>query len=94
MGSYAKLIFLNGGLKDFIVQDIYVPDGQILGHVDPSWPIQTAFKHGFWKLRDSNWDPDFPTASKQIQWFFEKGGEKPVDGLIAINLSTFLLNFI
>ncbi len=87
MGSYAKLIFLNGGLKDFIVQDIYVPDGQILGHVDPPWPIQTAFKHGFWKLRDSNWDPDFPTASKQIQWFFEKGGEKPVDGLIAINLS-------
>lgn len=86
MGSYAKLVFANGGLKDIAVQDIYVPDGQIIGHVDPPWPIQTAFKHGFWKLRDTNWNPDFPTTSKQIQWFFEKGGEKPADGLIAINL--------
>lgn len=86
IGSYAKIKFKNGGMQDIIVQDIYVPDGQLKGHVDPPWPIQAAFKQGWWKLRDSNWDPDFPAAAEQIQWFFEKGGEEKADGLIALNL--------
>lgn len=85
MGSYAKITFKKGGIKNLTIQDIYVPDGQLKGHVDPPWPIQTAFKQGWWRLRDSNWEPDFPTASQQIQWFFEKGGEEKADGLIAIN---------
>lgn len=86
IGSYAKLKFVNGSLKDFIVQDIYVPDGQISGHVDPPWPIQQAFQQGWWRLRDSNWELNFPTAAKQIAWFFEKGKEEKADGVIALNL--------
>lgn len=86
MGSYAKIKFSGGGLADFQVQDIYVPDGQLKAHVEPPWPIQLAFQQGWWRLRDANWEPDFPTASQQIAWFFEKGGEEKSDGLIAINL--------
>jgi len=86
MGSYSKLKFVNAGLLHIKVQDIYVPDGQLKAHVDPPWPIQTAFQQGWWKLRDSNWEPDFPLASEQISWFFEKGGEEKNNGLIAINL--------
>lgn len=85
MGSYAKLEFKDGGLNNIKVEDIYVPDGQITGHVEPPWPIQQAFGQGFWKLRDSNWEPDFPLASKQISWFFEKGEEKRADTIIALN---------
>jgi hypothetical protein len=85
MGSYAKLKFKKGSLAGFSVQDIYVPDGQLKGHVQPPWPIQEAFQQGFWKLRDSNWEPDFPLAAKTIHWFFEKGGEEKSDGLIALN---------
>jgi len=88
MGSYAKLKFQNGSLVETLIQDIYVPDGQITGHVDPPWPIQEAFKTGFWKLRDANWDPDFPSAAKTIDWFFQKGKEEKADGMIAINLLT------
>ncbi len=88
MGSYAKLKFNRGVLTDLQIQDIYVPDGQIPGHVNPPWPIQQAFKQGWWRLRDSNWDPDFPEASQDVQWFFEKGGEEKTDGLIALNLIT------
>ena len=87
MGSYAKVKFANGGLKEVFFQDIYVPDGQAVGHVDPPLPIQVAFKQGWWKLRDSNWDPDFPSAAKTIEWFFQKGGEEKADGLIALNFS-------
>ncbi len=85
MGSYAKIIFKNAKLQELAIQDIYVPDGQIVGHVDPPWPIQTAFKQGFWKLRDSNWEPDFPKASQTISWFFEKGKEEKPAGIIALN---------
>lgn len=92
MGSYAKLntqcsiLKAQCGIKDLEIQDIYVPDGQLIGHVDPPAPIQQAFGQGWWKLRDSNWDPDFNVAGEQMAWFFEQGGEK-ADGIIAINLS-------
>lgn len=89
LGSYAKLKFDKGGLKEIIIQDIYVPDGQIPGHVDPPPPIQEAFKQGWWKLRDANWDPDYPAAAKTIDWFFQKGNEEKSDGIIALNFSLF-----
>ena len=86
MGSYVVLGAKGQGLSDMRVEDIYQPDGQLVGHVDPPAPIQQAFGQGWWKLRDSNWDVDFSVAGEQIAWFFEQGGEK-VDGVIAINLS-------
>lgn len=87
IGSYARVHLQPTGLDGFEVQDIYVPDGQIAGHVDPPLPIQQAFGQGWWKLRDSNWDPDFTVAAPQIAWFFDQGGEEKVDGIVAVNLS-------
>lgn len=87
MGSYAKIKFENGGMGEITVQDIYVPDGQIAGHVDPPVPIQMAFKQGWFRLRDANWDPDFPTSAQTIAWFFEKGNEGKAEGMIAVNLN-------
>lgn len=89
MGSYAKLKFEKGGLTEFSVQDIYVPDGRLVGHVAPPKPIEQAFKQGWWKLRDANWDADFPSAALAIEWFFQKGGEEKADGIIALNFSLF-----
>jgi len=86
MGSYAVLSTQPSGLGEIRFQDIYVPDGQLIGHVDPPLPIQQAFGQGWWKLRDANWDPDFTVAAPQIAWFFEQGGEK-ADGIVAINFS-------
>lgn len=96
LGSYAKIKFKNGGLVDISFQDIYVPDGQLQGHVDPPAPIQEAFKQGFWRLRDANWDPNFPETAKVITWFFKEGGEDKVDGIIALNFLTIqkIINII
>ncbi len=104
MGSYAKLKLkgfssnnhhntttnsLNIEPKfDLSFQDIYVPDGQIKGHVQPPQPIQQAFNQGWYRLRDANWEPDFPTSAKTIRWFLEKGNEINPQLLITINLST------
>lgn len=87
MGSFARVDIKQGKLSLQKIEDIYIPDGQLDGHVEPPWPIQAAFGQGWFKLRDSNWDPDFPTAAKTIEWFFEHGKEPQADGLIAVNLS-------
>jgi hypothetical protein len=87
MGSYLKVTFDSGKLTEHIVQDIYVPDGAIKGHVNPPDPIQEAFQTGEWRLRDSNWDPDFTVAAQAVEWFFDKGGEQTGDGIIALNLN-------
>ncbi len=86
MGSYARLNFSQGVMTDYAVADIYQPDGQLPGHVEPPYPVQESFKQGWWKLRDSNWDPDFATAAATIKWFMEQGGEGNIKGIAAVNL--------
>lgn len=86
MGSYALIAFEKGVLKDWSVKDIYVPDGQLEGYVEPPVPLQQAFKTGDWRLRNANWDVNFEDAARDIRWFFEKGNESDFDGIIAINL--------
>ncbi len=85
MGTYVKLEFKNSGMKPVQVEDIYQPDGQLVGHVEPPYPIQEAFGQGWWKLRDANWDPDFEVAGPAVRWFFQQGGESQVDGVVAVN---------
>ena len=85
MGSYLQLRFKQGALFDYSVEDIYVPGGAITGYISPPPPIQQAFQHGTWRLPNTNWDPDFPTAVKTMSWFFGKGGVEVGEGLIALN---------
>lgn len=89
LGSYGVIKVEKGKVVELRIQDIYVPDGQIQGHVEPPWPIQAAFGQGWYRIRDSNFDPDFPRAVETMRWFFEKGGEEKADGVIAINLFVF-----
>jgi hypothetical protein len=96
MGSYARVTFEKGVLIDWRVKDIYEPDGQLEGHVEPPVPLQQAFKTGDWKLRNANWDIDFQVAAQDIKWFFDKGKEEHFDGIVVINLELIkdLLNII
>lgn len=104
-GSYAKLFLsskcttYNSKCKispDLSFQDIYVPNGQLAGHVAPPAPIQQAFQHGTWQLANADWEPDFPTAATTLRWFFEKGNEINPDILTIINLTTIkkILNVV
>jgi hypothetical protein len=87
IGSYAVVSIIDGS-PSIRFQDIYVPDGQLKGHIDPPKPIQDAFKQGWWKLRDADWYPDFPSAARTIRWFFDQGGEIDPDFLLTLNLAT------
>ena len=76
----------NGKLIDFNVEDVYSADGQLRGHVEPPPKLKQFLGQASWYLRDSNWDPDFPTAAQSAEWFFLKETGRQVDGVIAINL--------
>ncbi len=58
-------------------------------YVEPPGPLKTyLLKDWSWNLSVSNWSPHFPTAARQAQALFQRGGGHPVDGLIAINVTT------
>jgi hypothetical protein len=87
MGSYTTFTFDKFKIKDFRTYDIYDADGHVPNYITPPEAIQTAFQLGSWRLRDANWNPDFPQSSKTILWFFEQAGIETPDILVAVNLS-------
>ena len=88
IGSFAILNFENGKLYDMPIFDVYDADGQLKGHVEPPRPIKDILGEANWYLRDSNFDPDFPTSARRAEWFIKKTLNQELDGTIAINVST------
>ncbi len=86
IGSFGLVTFDKGRLTDLTVNDVYSADGQLNGHVEPPLPIKNYLGEANWWLRDSNWDPDFPTSAKRAEWFLDKELSKQVDGVVAIDL--------
>lgn len=86
IGSLAIVTFDGGRLSDVNVQDVYSLDGQLKGHVEPPEPIKSHLGEANWYLRDSNWDPDFPTSASRAEWFLGKEIGQSVDGVISLDL--------
>lgn len=86
IGSFGILTFEKGRLLDFEIEDVYAADGQLKGHVDPPPKLGEFLGQAGWYLRDSNWDPDFPSSAVRASWFLEKEIGKRVDGVIGIDL--------
>ncbi len=90
IGSYGLLSFDKGKLKDLKIDDIYNPDGQIELRgikVDAPEVISRYLDEDRLFLRNSNWDPDFPTAAGVFDNLFYRIDGQKVDGYIAVDLS-------
>lgn len=88
IGSVAKVTFENGKLKKIDTNDVYALDGQLSIHVEPPKELKDGLNQKDWFLRDSNWEPDFPTAARQAEWFFGKETGENVNGVIAIDITS------
>jgi hypothetical protein len=82
IGSYGLLDIFDGRVRQFFIDGIYNPDGQLKEKVVPPSPIQKI--SAAWSLHDSNWFPDFPRSAEKAIKFYEKTGGPTVDGVIAM----------
>lgn len=87
IGSFGLVTFDKGRMSEIVVNDVYMADGQLKGHVDPPEPIRKHLGEGGWYLRDSNWDPNFPISAVKAEWFLEKEIGETVDGVITVDLN-------
>ncbi|MDI6778358.1 MAG: DUF4012 domain-containing protein [Patescibacteria group bacterium] len=93
IGSFGIVKTKNGKISGIEVLDTGVFDRQIPDVETAPAPVMEAFRVNFWKMRDSNWLPDFKTNAEKAKYFYELGGGKEnFDGVIGVN--TNVLNSI
>ncbi len=82
IGSYGMLDIFNGHVRNFFIDGIFNPDGQLKTRIVPPAPVQKISAN--WSLHDSNWFPNFPTSAEKAIWFYEKTGGPTTDGVITM----------
>jgi len=85
IGSFALLDAQKGKIVNLDIPGggTYDLQGQLDAYVKPPLPLQLLNKR--WEFQDANWFPDFPTAAKKMEWFYQHGRGATVDGVIAVN---------
>ncbi|OGI15514.1 MAG: hypothetical protein A2878_00195 [Candidatus Moranbacteria bacterium RIFCSPHIGHO2_01_FULL_54_31] len=94
IGSFGILKVRDGNVADFAVHDTGNFDGRIPSTVEPPYPMRETLKIDSWKLRDSNYSPDFAENAKRAEDFYHMGnGTEQFDGVVAVTanvLTSFL----
>lgn len=85
IGSYGVLSINNGIASDLKIQDVYDADGKLTTHVEPPFGLRRFLGAPHWFLRDSNFNPDFPTNAQIAANFLQLETREKVDGVIAID---------
>ncbi|HHH12574.1 MAG TPA: DUF4012 domain-containing protein, partial [Candidatus Moranbacteria bacterium] len=86
LGQYAIVKVKDGEVVGFFVEDANLLDQRITAKVRPPWPLTRYLRIKRWKLRDSNFSPDFPTNVAKAEYFLRLGGVGgKFDGVAAIN---------
>lgn len=94
IGSFGILKVRDGNITHFAVHDTGNFDGRIPDTIAPPYPMKETLKIPSWKLRDSNYSPDFSENAKWAEEFYHMGkGEEQFDGVVGITtnvLTSFL----
>ncbi|MFA5925533.1 MAG: DUF4012 domain-containing protein [Parcubacteria group bacterium] len=94
IGSFGILKTKNGKVSDIQIHDTGNFDGRIPETETPPYPMGEMLYIKSWKLRDSNWSPDFKTNAEKAEYFYKLGqGGENFDGVVAVNtnvLNSFL----
>jgi len=85
IGSYLIIDVNDGYIEKSEFHDIYESDGQLNEYIPA--PEEMAELTTNWRMRDSNYSPDFAVSAEKAAWFLEKEEGPGVDSVIAINQS-------
>ncbi|MBI4779054.1 DUF4012 domain-containing protein [Candidatus Falkowbacteria bacterium] len=72
LGTYGILQIKDGEILSSNTHDIYHIDMPVQDKINiaPPEPIK-KYLNDKWYLRDANWSPDWPTAARKIDWFYQ-----------------------
>lgn len=97
IGTYGILKVKYGEITFFETDNIYNLDNPARSRVvvEPPAPLAKYLHSTQWLMRDSNWDPDFPTSAQKALWFYkeESQSQEPIDGVIAVT-PTFIQSLL
>lgn len=89
LDNFALLTVENGQPSNLEIFDTTAVDTFLRGQIDPPPSLKKAIGEASWYLRDANWDPDFSISAERLSWFVQKELSRPVDVVVAFNLSLF-----
>jgi len=94
IGSFGIVKVKNGEMTMMQIHDLSNFDARIPNGVDTPYPMKETLRVSDWKLRDSNYSPDFAVNAKKAEEFYYMGkGEEKFDGIMGITtnvLTSFL----
>lgn len=86
IGSFGVVKIENGKVKSYEIHDTSNFDGRIPENKEMPFPMKKVFRIDAWKLRDSNYSPDYPTnAKKALEFYYQGQGGEKFDGVLAMN---------
>ncbi len=86
IGAFGILKIKNGKIIDMQTHDLSNFDGRIPSTIEPPYPMKETLRIDSWKLRDSNFSPDFSENAKKAEYFYHLGeGQENFDGIVSIN---------
>jgi hypothetical protein len=85
IGSYMLVDMNDGYITKMEFHDVYDADGQLKEEIPAPEEIAKISKN--WRLRDSNYSPDFAISGEKAAWFLQKEKGPSVDTVIAVNQS-------
>ncbi|HEX8973870.1 MAG TPA: DUF4012 domain-containing protein [Patescibacteria group bacterium] len=89
IGAFGILKVRSGRIVSLETHDLSNFDDSGAANVPPPYPIGEIMHVNSWKLRDSNWSPDFATdAQKAEEIYHASGGQEKFDGIIGITSNT------
>ena len=94
IGAFGIVKIKDGKVISTETQDLSNFDAGIPNNIDPPYPMREIGYVDYWKMRDSNFSPDFETdAQKATEFYHLGGGQEKIDGVVGVtsNVLTSLL---
>lgn len=89
--SHVAILTLDTGrLTNIQIYDTVATDSQLRGQISPPADLARATGELNWYLRDSNWDPDFPSSAARAIWFVNKELSITPDRVVSLHLGTLV----
>ncbi|MEX1113227.1 MAG: DUF4012 domain-containing protein, partial [Patescibacteria group bacterium] len=94
VGTLGVLTLERGAVKDLAVDSIYDIANQANRSIEDEQPDPfrrfARSDDPAWSLQNANWSPDFPSAARRFQRYYERGGGATTDGVAAITITPFV----